>query len=210
MNINVNLIRPGEQRSASLVSLKSLGLMVAILFPLILVLFLGWTYMGYLEVRSALKPLEQEQQKSERQKNEALALIKLLRTQKALNDEVQGFHDSRVPWHEVLDNMIPLVPDTMQWVDLKMRMEMQVVKDGQILRDHVLMLNGRCKGPNADEQVETFRREWLSGSIMTQWVEKAEVVAFREDDAPDAGKEDRKFQIDVKFHPGRFHAPTGK
>ena len=210
MNINVNLIRPSEQRSASLVSLKSLGLMAAILLPLILALFIGWTYMGYLEVRSALKPLEQEQEKSERQKNEALALIKLLRTQKALCDEVVGFHDSRVPWHVVLDNMIPLVPETMQWVDLKMRMEMQIDKDGQVLREHLLMLSGRCKGPNADEQVESFRRGWVSGSVMTQWVAKAEVAAFREDDAPEAAKEDRKFQIDIKFRPGRFHAPTGK
>ncbi len=210
MNINVNLIRPSEQRSASLVSLKSLGLMAAILLPLILVLFIGWTYMGYLEVRSALKPLEHEQEKSERQKNEAMALIKQLRTQKALCEEVMGFHDSRVPWNVVLDTMIQPVPETMQWVDLKMRMEMQVAKDGQISRDHVLMLSGRCKGPNADQQVETFRRAWVSGSVMTQWVAKAEVVAFREDDGQDAAKDDRKFQIDVKFHPGRFHAPTGK
>ena len=210
MNIQVNLIRPSEQRSASLVSLKSLGLMAAILVPLILLLFIGWTYMGYLEVRSALKPLEQEQEKSERQKNEAMALNKLLRAQKTLCDEVMGFHDSRVTWHIVLDQMIPQVPETMQWVDLIMKLEMLADKDGKIIRNHLLMLSGRCKGPNADEQVETFRQAWISGSVMTQWVETAEVVAFREDEAPEASKEDRKFQIDVKFHPGRFHAPTGK
>lgn len=210
MNIQVNLIRLSEQRSASLVSLKSMGLIAAIVVPLIAVLGLGWIYMGFLEARGALKLLEQEQEQTAQARREALALGETLRVQREILDEVLGWHRSRVPWHEVLDGILPHVPATMQWRSLQMLQETAVAKDGQLERAHAVALIGRCQGPGAEQQVEALRRAWVSEPPMGPWVEQATVAAFAEDEAPDAAREDRQFQIDVKFRPGRFHAPAGK
>ena len=71
MNIQVNLIRPSEQRSANVVSLKSMGFIAAIIAPLVILLCVAWAYMGYLEARSALRLLEEESLQSERPQKEA-------------------------------------------------------------------------------------------------------------------------------------------
>ncbi len=210
MNLQVNLIRPAEMRSASLVSLKSLGLIAGIVLPVIVLLFIGWTYMGYLEVRSVLSLREQERLRTEPLQKEALALAKELAAQKSLRDELMGWHRSRIPWNAVLDGAREQVPDSMQWRTLQMRTQLAVSSNGVLTRESTAMLIGRCKGPRADDQVEAFRMSWEILPAMTQWVARARVTSFREDDAPDAAKEDRHFQIDVAMRSGRFHETAGK
>lgn len=210
MNIQVNLIRPSEQRSASAVSLKFLAQIAAIVAPASLLLYIGLAYLGYRDAQSGLRLLEQEKEQSIGQLVTAQRLAKALGVQQALHGEVLGWGRSRVPWHEVFDGILPNVPDTMQWRSLQMRVSMECAKDRKLRRDHLVTLVGRCQGPDAEGQVEALRRAWMEGSSLTQWVEQAEVVSFKEDDAPEAAKEDRRFQIDVKFRPGRFDAPAGR
>ena len=210
MNVQVNLIRPNELRSASMVSLKSLGLIAAIVVPLVMVLGMGWNYMGYLEVRSALRNLEEQSTQSERQKKDVQVVSKNLAFQTKLHDEVMGWGQSRVAWGEMLGGMQGRVPDTMQWRSLQMIMQTLVMKDGQLVREHTLAVNGRCQGPGADQQVEALRHAWATEEPMAKWVARADVALFGEDDTPGASKEDRIFQIEVKCHPGEFHASAGQ
>lgn len=210
MNIQINLIRPSEQRSANVVSLKSLGFIAAIIGPLVVLLCLAWAYMGYLEVRSALKLLEEERLQSERPQKEAKALKKNLDIQQGLYNEVMGWSRSRLPWNEVLDEMKAPVPEAMQWRSLQMHQQLLIDKDGQLTREHVISLIGFCRGPNADVRVEALRRAWAAEAPMTQWIAQAQVTSYKEDDSPNAGKDDRLFQIEAKCHPRRFHAPAGK
>ncbi len=210
MNLQVNLIRPQELRSASLVSLKSLGLIAGIIVPLVLLLCIGWAYMGSLEARSVLKMREQERIQAEPQQKEAVSLAKHLSKQKARYDELMGWNRSRIPWNNLLEDVRPHIPDSMQWRTLQMRTRMTVASNGVLSRESSATLIGRCKGMDAEAQVETLRRAWETEPSMTQWVAQATVTSFREDDTPGAAKEDRHFQIDVKFRPGRFHAITGK
>ncbi|NLG36000.1 MAG: hypothetical protein GX548_11660 [Lentisphaerae bacterium] len=208
MNVNVNLIRPQEQRSASLVSLKSLAWITAIVLPVILLLCMAWVYMGYAETRSVLRLLEQEKTQSAQTRNEARALRKELAGQKAILDEVMGWHRSRVPWHEVMAGIRPHVPETMQWRSLQMRQKLEVGKDGKPVRESVVVLGGRYQGGEAEAQVEAFRLAWISEEPMATWVQRAEVISYQEDDTPGAAPEDRLFQIEISFKPGRFHAPA--
>ena len=208
MNVQVNLIRAPELRSASMVSLKSLGWIAVIILPLVLLLCLGWVYMGYAEARSKLRLLEEEKERTAPQRREVRTLNQTLSGQQGIYNEVMGWHHSRVPWHEMLDVLRPHVPETMQWRSLQMRQQMSVAKDGNLLREPVVVLSGRCQGPEAEAQVEMLRRAWSEVGPLARRVEQATVTAYREDETPGAAKEDRVFQIEVKFRPGRFHAPA--
>lgn len=210
MNLQINFIRPSEQRSASMVSLKFLGTIAAVAVPTAMLLWIGWTYMGYLEARSRLAGLEEEQAQSKHQQQEAQSLKKKYDRQRALNDELMGWSRSRVPWNEVLDGMWAGVPDTMQWRSLKMDAKISWPKDGELVREHVFVLSGRCQGPNAEGQVSDLWRSWVSNAPMSNWIQEAKVTSFTDDKTPGAAKEDRLFQIDASCYPGRFHAPAGK
>lgn len=210
MNLQVNLIRSQELRSASMVSLKSLAWIAGAIIPLVLLLWIGWTYMGYLEIRSVRDMREQERIQAEPLQKQAVAQMNRLNSQKALYNELMGWHRSRIPWNILLEEACGHVPASMQWRTLQMRTQMTVASNGLLARESVASLIGRSKGMDAEEQVEAMRRTWETAPPMTQWVAQASVAAFREDETPGAAKEDRHFQIEIQFRPGRFHATAGK
>lgn len=210
MNVQVNLIRPSELRSASMVSGKSLVLIGGIVVPVVLLLWVAWTYLGSAEASSALRLLEQEKERIAPQQRTATAMRRTLDAQRALRDEATGWGRSRVAWHEVLASAAERVPPTMQWRSLQVRQQLVLDAKDQPVRDFLLTLQGRCQGPGAEAQVEAMRRAWEAEPPLAGRVARATVASYREDDGPGAAKEDRLFQIDVQFNPGAFHAAAGK
>lgn len=210
MNLLVNLIRPSEKRSASLVSLKSLALIAAIIAPIVLLLCVAWAYLGYVEARSALVLFAAEWEEAEGQRDTARELRKELDRRNALQEEVSGWHDARIPWHLVLDHMQDHVPPTMQWRVLQLRTEWGLGTGNIPEMTALATLSGRCEGSDAERQVEALRRAWAAKPFMAQWTDRAVVTAFREDDTAGARREDRLFQLEITFHPRSFHATAGR
>lgn len=210
MSLQVNLIQEAERRSASLVRLKSIGLIAAAVAVTVLTASLAWKYLGYLEVRRALKQLEPQRVEFEQRRKETEALQQTLDIHKGYADEILGWSHSRLPWDEILAGIRKHVPDTMQWRTLQLRMQLAVGKDGHYAREHAVTLNGRHQGPNAEARVESFRRAWGTEAPMSNWTDKAVVASFTDDNTPGAAGQDRLFQIEVTFKPRSFRAPAGQ
>ncbi len=191
-----------------MVSLKSVGLMVAMFVPVVLLLILGWAYLKLHEARSELLLAEREWEHTELRQAGAVRLQQQLATVRSYEKELTGWGRSRVPWHIVLGAPPPQVPTNMQWRTLQMQQRFERDPDARLLRLHRLTIGGRSLGAQADAQVEIMRTVWENTPPLPQWVERAVVTVFEDDTTPGAAPEDRVFEIDIRFKPGRFHAAT--
>lgn len=210
MNLQVNLIRPTEQRSASMVSLKSLGLIAVGVSPLILLLLLMQVYLGYTEAHSTYQLLDYEWEDIQDDKERAMALAERLKSVEAIHDEVAGWGRSRRVWHEFLGALQPLVPPVMQLRAVRMRQQVALGDENEPIRYHVVTLSGRCTGADAEERVETLRRRLATDAPFIDLIERAVVTVFGDDEAEGARDEDRVFEIELDFYPSEFYAASGE
>ena len=208
--LRINFIRAFEQRSGSMVSLKSLVWIGVLVLPLIIAVVLGIAYVRYTEARSALRLTESDWERTRRQQEEALALRQQLDALRSYDDELMGWGRSRLPWHLILGNIQPHVPPEMQWRQLQMQQRLVRHAETGLTREHRLSISGRSLGPESEAQVELMRGAWTGFPPMSNWVERSVVTVFDDDATPGARREDRMFEITVQFHPGRFHAPAGR
>lgn len=204
--VRINLIRPAEQRSASLVSLKSIGFIALIIVPLVLLLLLGWTYMRFTEARSELLLVEQEWEQTEHRQAAVLALQQQLQTVQNYENDLMGWGHSRIPWSEILPAIQKAVPATLQWRSWQMQKRIQRGAEAGLQRYYRVTLGGRSLGLEAESQVEVMRSAWETLAPMADWVEEAEVTVFEDDTTSGAAPEDRIFEIEVRFIPRNFNA----
>ena len=206
MNLQVNLIRATERRSASLVSLKAVGMIVAIVLPLIFVLLYMAMYFQLAEARSELVMLESEWGRTGPRVQEADDLITRYDELMVYSEAVQGWNRSRLPWGAYLDALQRQVPERIQLRSMLMSQVLAREGDGPLERRHVVVITGRCQGPGADELVEAFRAAFTSTAPLEQWVKRAAIVSFGEDRTPGTAADHYLFELELEFHPGSFDA----
>ncbi len=210
MKSQVNLIRSSEQRSASMVSLKSLALIFSIVIPLVILLLIAWAWMGYTERRSALQLVEGQWEEAERRVEEAQAVSRNLREVERYHTEVDGWNRSRLVLHEWLAGLQQIIPEEMQLRTLQARQRAEFVEDAGASRFFTVTLTGRCVGPDAENTVEVFRETLESESAFDSLIERVAVTGFQEDQSDGAAEHDRVFQIDVTFKARSFIETAGE
>ncbi len=210
VNLRINFIESAEIRSASMVSVKALLQICALTIPLALVVYVFITYLSYAENKSALVLKEDVWIAKEIQLKKALALNAKLKERKNALDDVDGWGLSRFPWPELLELLRAEVPPNIQLKALQARHTLEVLSKNGAVRRLRIIINGRCAGPAAEDEVERFRSRMMTGSTMSELVEDARVAGFREDVEPGAGPDDRAFQIELDLRPRNVHAATAK
>jgi Tfp pilus assembly protein PilN len=197
MNIQINLIRLSEQRSASVVSLKAAGMMVAILVPLILILLIIQARLSVAEQKSHLELLESRWSTVSQQRRTAQALENELKGRRASLEELRGWSRSRPEWHQWLEAIQTVVPPEIQFRALQSRQTLQL-EGGKIVRATSVTISGLSVGSEAEMRVEAMRRELVT-EVLAEEVQAARVTAFREDVRPGAQPLDRAFEVRVDF-----------
>lgn len=210
MNIQVNLLKSGEVRSASMVSVKTYILIASLVIPLVFVFMLGMAWMRYSDRASTLAVLEHQWEDAQRNQRVAAGLQREVQEIRAIHQAVYGWHTSRGPWDEFLPALQEVVPEEIQLLTLQMRSSPEPAPGGELIQSFRVTLSGRCVGPDADERVEMLRYALTSMYPFDEWTDRARVTAFAEDTAPGAGPLDRVFQIEVIFQPRSFDEVAGK
>ncbi len=202
MNLQINLLRASEQRSASVISIKFIALGFGILIPTVLIVMIGLAFFSYRENESLANLREQEWTTIDSFRKESAALNTRLRNASRQQKEIMGWNLSRLLWNEYLSVLQQLVPPEIQLRALQTRQTLSL-SQGQPARMLTLTLGGRCIGPDAEERVAAFRRALAEHAD----VRRAEVTAFREDGGARAEPWDRIFQIEIQFKPRLFNEP---
>ena len=203
MSLQVNLILPGEQRSANPVSFRSLSRIGSIVGPTVVVLLLAIAALNWSALTNKVRIAETIWQELEPKKEAAISLrARYDRNQQVLK-ELNGWKASRVLWHRQLEGLRDLVPPSMQLLSLRVDQQIQVIEKSGPARTFTLTLSGRAEGPDAQSDVLALQTALLTRDPFAGLTRNANVPAF---DAAPENKAHRLFQIKAPYNPQPFQA----
>lgn len=210
MNLQLNFIRPSEIRSASMVSVKALVQIGAIVIPLVFALYMAALYIGHAEEKSAKEVLSGNWDSLAAKERRATELDKKLTERREIRNRLAGWSESRLNWSELLHGLRAEVPVQVQLKVLKARQNMGIGENGHAQRAFSLTINGRCVGPAAEERVQALEASWSETIPLDELVKQIRLADFEVDIDPNANPEDRIFQMEIQLKPRSLHAVAGK
>jgi hypothetical protein len=205
MNLRVDLILPTEQRSASVVSIKSLVRITVIIIPVVLFIIIALAVMNMMRYKSELNGLDAQWKDAEPKKAAAAALRTDLAANIALRSKLTGWTSSRINWQEQLKGIQKEIP-----AELRIQLSRLGISSGTSLdnkipaRGAALTIQGTAFGENAEQNVQNLKQALLKSPVLAGCVEQVDVTRFEASTSLGASKSDRLFQIDVKYKPRKF------
>jgi len=200
MSLRIDLILESEQRSASLVNVKSVTRIAAIAGPLLLLLGIAWMVIRFMAVKNRERMREAEWRVAEPKYEEAMKLNAEMKTNREILKLVKGWRDSGLAWAGQLAALRDTTPAQIQLVYLKSTEDVRAA-DGKTKRFLSLQLQGKAIGTNAQENVDGLRGSLAEAETFKPFLEKIDVVEFKADTDKDADKHDRVFRIEGRYKP---------
>jgi hypothetical protein len=204
MNLKVDLILPSEQRSGSVLSLKSLTRIASIALPaIILVAAFVMTYQ-YIRLRTQVNSLEEAWENAQPKEQHAKEIREqLARNRKVLN-EIRGWKKSSMAWHWHLLDLQRQVPASIALNELELSHSMQLT-DGNPARSFSILLSARSEGEDAEWSIMRFQGNIKNSDRLGSLVQSVEVVpgSYREDPST-TNEYDRLFRLSCKVKPRPF------
>ena len=205
MNLRVDLILPTEQRSASVINVKSLVRIATIVVPTILGLLIALAVMNMIRISSELRNLESQWKEAKPRKEAAAALRKELAGNQDLEKKLTGWTNSRLNWHEQLRGIQKEIP-----AELQIQLAALTIGSSMVLVDKVpgraasLTLKGVAFGENTEANVQKLKASLQQSTTLAAHIGAVEVTRFDASKAAGANKLDRFFQIDAPYKPRKF------
>jgi hypothetical protein len=204
MNLRVDLLLDTERRSSSLLSMKSVLRISALVIPLILAALATFGVMGLLISVRELRMLDARWQQMEPRTKDAAKLLSEFQANREVMKVLEGWRHARVAWHEQFAGIMRVVPAEVQLTHLSVASTIGAVSNKAPARVFAMTLQGRATGPEAELRVQEIEARLLSAAPFSSLTKKAEVTQFGSDTAPNANKDDRVFQILCTYAPRDF------
>lgn len=201
MNLHINLIMPGEQRSAHPINLRSLSRIGTIVGPSVLVLLAFLWVLNWLTLSNKVRIAESVWQELEPRKEAAIELRNRYQTNQAILRELEGWRAARILWNRQLGGIRTAVPADMQLLSLRVNQVLQVIDKKNPARVFSMTIEGRAEGNNADADVLDLQLALRIGKPFEDVVEEVNVPRFAAD--PD-NRMHRLFQIECNYEPRFF------
>ncbi len=205
MNLRVDLILPTEQRSASVINVKSLTRISMIVVPVVVGLVIALAVMNIMRSRSDLRDLESQWKDAEPKKKAAAALRAELAVNQDLERRVTGWTRSRFNWHEQLRGIQKEIPEGLRIQLAALSISSSLIVVGNTpARGASLTLRGLAFGENTEANVKTLKDSLLKSPVLSGAVGSVDITLFAANTSAGANKLDRIFQIDVYYNARKF------
>ena len=204
MNLRVDLILESEQRSGSIITVKSLVRIVSILVPLVVGLLLAWQAYGLVRIKTELRSTEARWQSVEPLEMKAKKLAQERQANEDQLAQLNGWRKSHMDWHAHLLQLFHSVPENIQLQNLRISQALQVTSNKVPARAFTLELRGKAVGVEAESSVNSYKRMLLEGPAFSNDVTRVEVPLFGADTTAGAGKNDRIFEIRCSYRERLF------
>jgi len=205
MNLRVELILPAEQRSASVVSVKGLLRIAAIVVPVLLLFGISSLVWGYTTLSNQLKLVESRWALTEPRQKAARTLRENAAKNEALAKQLSGWANARLSWGEHLRiiqrNVTP---------ELKIQLSKLSIEPAMVLveknpaRSFNITIQATAFGENAENNVLELRKRLLTDPALTNYVDSAEITRFEQSPVASHTKLDRLFYLAVRYVPRLF------
>lgn len=207
MNLRVDLILPTEQRSASVVNVKSLARIASIVVPAILGIVIALAVVNMIRYRSDLKDLEAQWTQTKPKKEAAAKLRTELAANQDLEKRLTAWTKSRLDWHSQLRGIQKEVQPELriQLTSLTIGSDMTLTDKGTIpARIDTLILKGMAFGENTEANVQKFKASLQASPTLAGHIESMDITRFDASKASGANKLDRVFQIEAGYKARKF------
>jgi hypothetical protein len=212
MSLRVDLILDSEQRSGSLLSPKSLVRIASIVGPAILLVLVAAFVMQMFQLNSKVALLEGQWEDVGGQQQTAENLRGQLLENREMLDEIGGWRESHIDWHEQLSGLIRVVPPEIELRKLRIGQQLDVLEKNMPARTFSMTLNGRAVGAGAEGAVEALKLSLQTAPAFATNVAEdgVSVPSYGADVSAGAGKHDRVFTIVSKYTPRKFDGEAAR
>ncbi len=201
MNLQIDLILPEEQRSASAFNLQAFLRIMSIVGPSIILLIFFMFYIHVTIIKNELNSLEIQWESIKSKKNRADKLRNQIIRNKEIYSDLEGIKKSRLEWYEQLINYMQATPDNIQFKNFSANQSL-ILEDKKVpARSYKATISGKAIGNNVDTSVAEFKQTLVISPTFKPFIERAEVTKYQVDDSPGASKNDRVFQINCSYIP---------
>jgi hypothetical protein len=199
MNFRVDLILAEEQRSASILSPKSIIRIIAIVVPSAIVLLIAKFAFGVYLLGNDAAAAERKWTAAEPRAQKAGQVREALNANLGIVDELTGWKETHINWHEQLAAIQAAVPTNIQLTELSI--QQSLVSSPDPSRRFLLRLAGRSISDATGTRVVELKRAFGENALLKSAVKSAEVVdgSFVNDPSPQAKKDDRLFRIECAY-----------
>ena len=201
MNLQINLIYPWEQRSASPINTKSVVRMASIIVPLILVVIVGFGVLSSMMLKNNLKDSEAVWAQYEPRQNEITELRVRIDTLKSVLAELERYEGARLDWSSYLNAIVELAPESMQITSIDMQSnQAQDEEDEKVpLQKYSLKIMGDTYGQAANADLEKFKNQVKDAEPFKGAVSESDITQYRE-----VSPTNIRFTIEVDFESLKF------
>jgi len=185
MNMRVDLILESEQRSASVVNLKSVIRISSVSLPVILLVIVASIAVNMITLNSELKMLEGEVQAIGSKEKTAETLIKGFAVNREIMNELEGWRKSHIDWYEQLLAMQKEVPSEIQLSAMRISHEFDLIDKKIPVRAFTVALEGNTTGERAELNVHRLKRGLEDSPVLSLGVKEKGVEVSRFEAAND-------------------------
>lgn len=202
MNMRVDLILAEEQRSASVLNVKSLLRIGMIVGPAILGLLVAYAVFDTWKIGSSLNNLKEQTAAASPKKRTALALRSKLNEQRSIRDDLYRIHGARIAWHQQLSELQKHVPAEVQFTKLSIQLAPPVAVGNLQAHQYTLLIEGKAKGATSEANLGRIKTKIQKVPVMADLMDDVRVKARRDRDSSD--NRDRSFSITCTYKPQTF------
>jgi len=203
MNLRVDLILESEQRSGSIINLKSILRISSIIFPSILAIIILFAFVNSIKLKNELAMYQGEMDIAGPKQEQAEKLHEQLMKNLNILKELESWNSSHINWNEQLLSLQREVPPKIQLTDLDLRQVLQIVDKKAAARVFTLTLKGKAKGATSEGSIHALYDTLKNSPAFSPFMANVE-VSGSQDTTKGADKNDRIFKIDCSYKPSKF------
>lgn len=204
MNLQVNLLQPGEQRSAGLVRLRRVLQVVGLVLATVMVLAALWLGVRLQRLRLAVETADAQWTRLSPEYTLSQRLQGEFAQAQGIRNEWESNTRAQLKLADQLDALPYLIPSGIQLVELRVSQQVIVVETNVPGRLYEMRLSGRTTGHMAQTHVRQLLSNLHHEPLLRGTLDQISSAAFRQDPARGASREDRVFEILCKYKLRRF------
>lgn len=206
MNLRVELILDTERRSASLINVKTVIRISAIVVPLLIAAIAAMMAMDYMSVKQKRDILKSQREDQKPTEEKATTLNTQLGQNLALLKEIEGWQNARTSWSVLLLDLQKSAPDKIHFDTLTVQHALTLEAGKSLVRTYGMSLKGVAGGSNPEQDVRQMKEDVRLAASYTNLLDSVPEIKRFEPLAShtDETKHHRAFTLDLKLKPRKF------
>ncbi|MBT3294434.1 MAG: hypothetical protein HN919_13335 [Verrucomicrobia bacterium] len=196
MNLRADLIFASEQRSANVVSLRSITRVASIVGPVIAAGLIAFIVMNALTLANKVKNIEREWLDTEPRKEQALKVLNAGGINDDILSEIETWRHSSVDWAPQFLSIQESISPNIQLDSMRISQTLKQNDKGIAARSFTLSLAGKAVGKAAETAVEGLQKHFIESTDFKDLIASAEIPRYGAD--PD-DKNNRIFQLNCEY-----------